>query len=289
MNFLDSLQQTNEIASIPTVAAKVLQMLEQDESDVRRIAHYVEQDVAISTKVVRVANSPMFGLRIPVASISQAIMTIGLARVTNIVLGVSIFSKFVYLRTLARDFLEKFWRHSAATATLARAVASRAKLNFQEMEFLAGLVHDIGKLAMLQAEPERFRILLERIESGASDELDTEQQIFGATHAEAGELIANLWRLPSFVQGAIRLHHEQSCPVEEVAPLVAVVRVADCFAEELGYGIGERSQSQIESHSHWQLLAQRVPDTFTDPSVLREYLEGELEMANALITALTSE
>jgi len=87
MNFLESLQQTNQIASLPTVAAKLLQMLEQEDSDVRRIAHYVEQDVAISTKVIRVANSPMFGLSIPVASISQAIMTIGLMRISNIVLG----------------------------------------------------------------------------------------------------------------------------------------------------------------------------------------------------------
>jgi HD-like signal output (HDOD) protein len=86
-NFLESLQQTNEIASLPTVAAKLLQMLEQENSDVRRIAHYVKQDVAISTKVIRVANSSMFGLRIPVASISQAIMTIGLMRISNIVLG----------------------------------------------------------------------------------------------------------------------------------------------------------------------------------------------------------
>ncbi|RMF33284.1 MAG: HDOD domain-containing protein [Chlorobiota bacterium] len=289
MNFLDSLQQTNEIASLPTVAAKLLQMLEQDDSDVRRLAHYVEQDVAISTKVVRVANSPMFGLRIPVASISQAIMTIGLTRVTNIVLGVSIFSKFVYLRTLAGAFLEQFWRHSAATATLARALASRAKLNFQEMEFLAGLVHDIGKLAMLQSDPERFRILLETIGSGTMDELEAEQQIYGATHAEAGELIANVWRLPSYVQGAIRLHHEGSCSVEDVAPLVAVVRIADYYAEEFGYGIGERHHTPIESHSYWHLLAQRAPETFADPAALCDYLEGELGTASALITALTSE
>ncbi|GIV56278.1 MAG: histidine kinase [Candidatus Kapaibacterium sp.] len=289
MNFLELLQQTNEIASLPSVAAKLLQMLEQDDSDVRRIAHYVEQDVAISTKVVRVANSPIFGLRVPVASISQAIMTIGLTRVTNIVLGVSIFSKFVYLRTLAGGFLEQFWRHSAATATLARAIANRAKLNFQEMEFLAGLVHDIGKLAMLQAEPERFRTLLETVESGTIDELEAEQQIFGATHAETGELIANLWRLPSLVQGAIRLHHEGSCPVEDVAPLVAVVRVADCFAEEFGFGIGERIEIPIESHSYWQLLAERAPQTFADPAALREYLGGELATASALITALMVE
>jgi len=130
MNFLESLQQTNKIASLPTVAAKLLQMLEQEDRDVRRIAHYVKQDVAVSTKVIRVANSPMFVLRIPVASISQAIMTIGLMRVTNIVLGVSIFSKFIFLRTMGGNFIDQFWRHSAATATLARALASRVKFNF---------------------------------------------------------------------------------------------------------------------------------------------------------------
>jgi len=108
MNFLESLQQTNEIASLPTVAAKLLQMLEQEDSDVRRIAHYVEQDVAISTKVIRVANSPIFGLRIPVASISQAIMTIGLMRVTNIILEVSMFSKLFSSEQWAAILLTNF-------------------------------------------------------------------------------------------------------------------------------------------------------------------------------------
>lgn len=288
MNFLESLQQTNEIASLPTVAAKLLQMLEQEDSDVRRIAHYVEQDVAISTKVIRVANSPMFGLRIPVASISQAIMTIGLMRVTNIVLGVSIFSKFIFLRTMGGNFIDQFWRHSAATATLARALASRAKFNFQEMEFLAGLVHDIGKFAMLQAEPEQFQKLRELIENG-TDELIGEQDIFGATHTEAGELIANMWHLPAPIQGAIRLHHETTCPVDEIASLVALVRVADMFAEELGYGIGEQFDQPIESHPFWQLLAQRVPAVFGEIGPVREFLKEEIVTASALITALMAE
>lgn len=288
-NFLDTLQQTHEFASLPIVASKLLRLLDDELVDVRTIARHVEQDVAIASKVVRVANSPIFGLRIPVASVSHAIMTIGMTRVTNIVLGVSIFSKFVYLNTLSSRFLNMFWMHSAVTATLARAIASKARFEFQEMEFLAGLVHDIGKLAMLQADPERFKIVEQKINDGIPD-LDAELEMFGATHTEAGEVIANLWQLPAPIHGVIRLHHDEDCSIEEIESLLSVVRVADLMAEDMGYGIGEQLQAPVPLHHAWRCLSTKSEKlasiTYED---LREQLNGEINSAISLIAALTSD
>lgn len=288
-NFLDILQQTHEFASLPTVACKVLRLLDDDHVDVRTIARHIEQDVAIASKVVRVANSPIFGLRIPVASVSHAIMTIGLTRVTNIVLGVSIFSKFVYLNTLSSRFLTMFWMHSAVTATLARAIASRARFEFQEMEFLAGLVHDIGKLAMLQADPERFKIVEQKTSQGVPD-MDAELEVFGATHTEAGEVVANLWQLPAPIHGVIRLHHDEVCTIEEIESLLAVVRLADLMAEDMGYGIGEQLHTPLPMYHAWQYLStksDRIAQIAYED--LREQLQEETTSAIALIAALTSD
>jgi HD-like signal output (HDOD) protein len=288
MNFLESLQQTQEFATLPTVASKLLQMLDRDDMDVRMLARHIEQDVAIASKVVRVANSPIFGLRIPVASVSHAIMTIGMTRVTNIVLGVSIFSKFVYLSTLAGDFLDRFWIHSAVTAALARAIATKARLDFQEMEFLSGLVHDVGKLAMLQADAQRFKSVQENIAQGGG-ELDAELEIFGATHTEAGEIIANIWKLPPQVQGVIRLHHDRTCSIEDISALLVVVRLADLYAETMGYGIGETGDLQDELNYWWQRFSAVAPANVLQSSdSLSHELEGELGSAQALIAALTS-
>ncbi len=287
MNFIENLQQTQELASLPTVAAKLLTMLEDDSTDVRVIAKHVEQDVAIAAKVVRVANSPIFGLRVPVSSIGQAIMTIGLNRVTNIVLGVSIYSKYVYLTTLAGDYLQQFWMHSAVTATLSRAIARSLKLDFQELEFLTGLVHDIGKLSMLQYDAERFARVRAAINDGVA-ELDAERNEYDATHVEAGEIIANHWKLPPQSQVAIKLHHETEVLDRDLTPLLSVVRVADLLAEKYGYSSGERFNGEIPDTIHWQRL-QQLSKQPLDYSAFENALEQELVAAQSFIQALTAE
>ncbi|MCS7000960.1 MAG: HDOD domain-containing protein [Bacteroidota bacterium] len=289
MDFLHTLQQTNELASLPTVASKLLSLLEDDNADLRTIARYIEQDVAIASKVVRVANSPMFGLRVPVASIPHAIMTIGTTRVTNIVLGVSIFSKFVYLSTLAGSFLSQFWTHSAVTASLARSLVRQAKVDFQEMEFLAGLIHDIGKLAMLQIDVGRFRTVQERMKEGCP-ELQAELEVFGATHTEAGEVICNMWKLPATIQGVVRLHHEANCSISDVELLLSVVQTADALACEFGYSYGETMLHSIDENPGWNRLKAVIP-AFSQWSsdTLCEYVAEDVKSASTLITVLTTE
>jgi HD-like signal output (HDOD) protein len=287
MTLIETLQQTQEFASLPTVAAKLLSMLEDDSTDVRTIARHVEQDVSIATKVVRVANSPMFGLRVPVSSIAQAIMTIGLSRVTNIVLGVSIYSKFIFLQTLAGNYLHQFWMHSAVTATLSRALAKLLRQDFQELEFLAGLVHDIGKLAMLQHDAQRFEQVRAAISEGAN-ELEAERMFFDATHAEAGEVVANLWKLPPHVQLIIKLHHENDLLDDQFASLLAVVRVADLLAERYGFSSGEVLGEEITDTNHWNRLVQLSKRDLSFSEV-EESIEQELASAQSLLQALTSE
>ncbi|MCX7930363.1 MAG: HDOD domain-containing protein [Chlorobi bacterium] len=285
MNIVEHLQQTHEFASLPTVAARLLSMLEDDQIDIRTIAQFVEQDVAIAAKVIRVANSPIFGLRVPVASISQAIMTIGLNRVSNIVLGVSIYSKFILLRTLAGDYLQKFWMHSAVAATLARSLARYVRCDFQELEFLTALVHDIGKLAMLQLDPERFGLVHQAIDAGI-DELESERQYFDAAHTEVGEVIANLWKLPPQVQVAIKLHHENQLHNDELSPLLSVVRVADLAAESYGFTSGEKIDKPIHETIHWKKLESISPQPF-DPEQIDVIFQNDIASAHTLIEALT--
>lgn len=284
---LEQVQHAQDLASLPTVAAHLLQLLERDDVDMRTIAQHVERDVAIATKVIRMANSPAFGLRSPVTSITQAIMTIGLSRVTNIVLSVSIFSKFVYLNTLAGEFLNKFWIHSAVTASMARSLAQRYGMQFQEVEFLAGLVHDIGKLVMLQIDAERFKQVRTKIENGA-DELETETLIFGATHAEIGEVVANLWKLPPIVQGTIRHHHDESHATDKVLPLVTLIRLVDLIAEEFDCGIGEHIHVPLEEQECWKQFCCLSQCSQDDIAQVRQHLREEISTALSLLETLRS-
>lgn len=292
MNFLESIAETQELVSLPTVATKVLSMLEKDEVDIREISKHIESDASITMKILRLANSPMFALRSPVSSINQAILTIGLNRVTNIVLGVSIFSKFVYLsRSSAAQFVDKFWQHSAATASVAKALSTKLRKNFQDAEFLGGLIHDIGKLAMLQHDAELFVKVDKQIIDEQANDGDVERTSFGASHSEAGNVIGRMWKLPDALNSVIAYHDNISEAPAEHKGVVSVVRFADILCEQWGAGIGENVQSvEIQNDISWKNLCSLYPElSSVNVTELCSELEQDYKKASQTLTSMLSD
>lgn len=291
MGFLESIAETQELVSLPTVATKVLSLLEKDDADVRSIAQHVESDASIAMKILRLANSPMFALRSPVSSINQAILTIGLNRVTNIVLGVSIFSKFVYLsRSSAAQFVDKFWAHSAATAAVSKAITVKLKKNFQDAEFIGGLIHDIGKLAMLQYDANSFTDVLKLIDEQDTADIEAEVKIYGATHSQAGEVIARMWKLPDSLQAIVAFHDNPGVAGDHKG-VASVVRLADILCEQWGAGIGEHVQDiTIAEDSSWKNLCSLYPELNSmQADKFCEELKEEYLKASSFLTAMLAD
>ncbi|MBL7997378.1 MAG: HDOD domain-containing protein [Candidatus Kapabacteria bacterium] len=291
MSFLESLAETQELVSLPTVATKVLSLLEKDNADVREISKLVESDASMSLKILRLANSPMFALRTEVASINQAILTVGLNRVTNIVLGVSIFSKFIYLsRSSAAKYVDSFWKHSAATASVAKTLAVRLKKNFQDAEFLGGLIHDIGKLAMLQHDANKFVEMMTLIENGTHDDLAAEAQVYGATHTQAGEVIVRLWKMPQTLQSIV-CYHDNPGAAGDAKAVTSLIRVADLLCEKWGAGIGENvADIDIKNDTAWKNLCSLYPDVAAmDFDALAAELETEFSQASSALQAMLAD
>lgn len=289
MNFLESIAETQELVSLPTVAAKVLTMLDKDDVDVREIAKHIESDASMTMKILRLANSPMFALRSEVSSINQAILTVGLNRVTNIVLGVSIFSKFVYLsRSNAAQFMDKFWSHSAGTAALAKSLTSKIKKSFKDAEFLGGLIHDIGKLAMLQHDASAFSEVLNDIQAG-SNEFEAERKHFGATHNEAGAVIVKMWKLPNELLSVVQ-HHNQPDFSGDHMGISSVIRFSDILCENWGAGINEGSQIENPFDDiSWKTLESIYPELLSlDKQALEADLKAEFDIHASSLKSLLS-
>jgi HD-like signal output (HDOD) protein len=261
MSFINALIETQEFATLPPVAARVLKLLEDDNIDVRDIAQIIETDASLTLKLLRVANSPLYATRTEITSIQQAIITLGLNRLTNIVLGVSIFSRFLMSsQKQAAAIMQKFWWHASCTGIVAKSLSTKIKKFFKESEFIGGLLHDIGKLAMVQFDPAKYMQVVDLIETKGMFDIEAEHEIFGVNHMEVGEHISRLWKLPEELSLIIGRHNHPSQTAQS-SGLIAIVRFADILCELWGAGVYEGFTTvKLEETEPWKVLCANYPE-----------------------------
>jgi putative nucleotidyltransferase with HDIG domain len=223
------MRHVEEFRTIPAVVKKFLEVLENPRLSLEDIATIVSKDQMLTARLLKTVNSPFFGFIYRVATIRQALLLLGLNTAKALLLGVSLFR---HVRGM-----EGLWAHSVGTAILAEMVARRHGLIEQGELFVAGLLHDIGKVFLSVKFPQEYRraLLLAR-EKGALI-VDAEREVFDATHAEIAGWALERWYLPSQLIEAIKYHHEPS-----LAPTwstqTAVVHISDIVARAQGYGSG---------------------------------------------------
>lgn len=234
MDILQKLTQTQEFATLPEVATKILNLTQEEDVDVRNLAHLIETDAPLTIKVLKVSNSAIYGLRSAVASVNQAIITIGLNRLANIVMGISIFSHFmVRSNPEAKQVLEKFWWHSSSTGIVAKSLVEKIGRNFKELEFIGGLLHDFGKMLMMQFDFRSYQKVIDLIQNENLLDIEAERKIFGVHHLEVGDHIARHWKLPTSLINIIGKHSRMAA-LNQDQELTAIVRFADLLCEIWG-------------------------------------------------------
>ena len=192
--------------------ANILNLTNETESDVSQIADVIKKDVSLSAAILRITNSSAFGLFRKITTIDQAVMFLGFKSVRNIALGVGVFNMFPPQK---KDFLSKVWQKSIVTGLAARELCNLTGNKKKEDAFTVGLLHDIGLIAFYAYDRQKAANILEKSESAGGANLDDERLYMGLDHVEAGALLAERWRLPKEIIGAMMNHHkepaEKSC------------------------------------------------------------------------------
>lgn len=200
--------ELNRLPVLPQVLTRLLQELDADNLQLRSLAELIGQDSGLTLKILSVANSSYFRRQREVTSIEQSVNTLGLGTVKMIALSTAM-QQFLN-QLLARtpfDF-NAFWLHSLNTAFIAKALAQAAGVAQTQEAYVAGLLHDIGKLAMACAKPDEYGRLL--AESPDDALLEQEQRRYGITHAEVGAEILARWGISAAVCAAVADHHDLS-------------------------------------------------------------------------------
>lgn len=213
----------------PAVAARILQLLLQENASVKDLSALVEMDIAFSTEILTLANSALFAFRSEITSILQASVLLGFERLKAIALTVGLRS---YVRNFLTPGLLGCWRHSLACALISEQIGP-ACLVEREQAYVAGLVHDIGRLALATIEPVAYKKLMAEAEEKSIDILAREEDLFGVDHPEAGKWLAEQWNLPKLFADVAALHHSEPAPGEP--DMVGVVRVACRLADCIGF------------------------------------------------------
>lgn len=266
-----------ELPTFPAVAAEFMALANDPYASVLQIAEIVERDPALAAKTLKLANSAYIGYSRQVSTIRDAIVLLGLREMRALVLTISVFRAFGELQKRVPPVWEQFWIHSLAVAQTARRLARTLRIKEAEQAYLAGLLHDSGKLLYYLYDAERYILLVEQGYEAGIPMLEAERKQFGNCHPELGCWLLELWNFPPHLAEAV-LYHETPEWADASMPLVGILCMAELLAKAQGLGMGEAlpvDLTGLETHPAWTLLAATYPQvTQIDLSTFVSELAG---------------
>jgi putative nucleotidyltransferase with HDIG domain len=214
-----------------------LALAKDPEVSVSRIVHLAEHDLALTAKVLRLANSSFFAASRPIASVRDAIVWLGLARVMDIILA-SLIAPLEARAIKGYDLgPSELFQHSAVVAVGVEALAREIQKPAPAYGFTAGLLHDVGKIVLTNFVDVDITAILDLAYTEGSSFEDAETSVLGINHAEAGALVLEYWNLPPEIVEVVRFHHNPDMAPNN-SPAVDLVHVSDQLAMTSGIGAG---------------------------------------------------
>ncbi|HBI69917.1 MAG TPA: histidine kinase, partial [Massilia sp.] len=216
------------LPAMPQILVKLLGHLQADDLGMQELAALIAKDAGITGKLLTVANSSAYHRGNRAANLEQALVSLGTDMIKTLVISDSVFQTFNNFPHSGSTDLRAFWKNSLAAAVIARDVARRMDYPHLEEAYLAGLLHNVGRLALLATAPKEYAFNFTALDD--EDLCAVEQRTLQITHAEAGAWLIERWELDSFLADAVLYHHESSERLESAHPLIRIVRLAHLMA-----------------------------------------------------------
>ncbi len=230
----------NSMPTLPTIALRVIDVTSDPESSASDLMKIISPDISITTKILKIANSPFYGLTREISSLQHALTVLGFTEIRNLVIATVAFESFKNFKRDGKFEINKFWKHSFYCGLASKLIATELNIRSNEL-FVAGLVHDIGKLAMFLAFPIEF---MEQVEILSPLKIkhtafEAEKGVFGMTHDEVGMKLLERWMFPKSLIIAVGYHHRpQDTDKKSLFPII--IHVADILTH--AYEIGDECE-----------------------------------------------
>jgi len=227
-----------KLASLPEVCIRVNEMVDDPRSSAADIGSVISRDTALTAQLLRMANSSFYNFPSNIDTISRAVTVVGERELRYLVLALSAVRTFSNIPVELIN-MASFWRHNVYCGVVARLVASKCHVLHSERLFVAGLLHDVGMLVMMNRAPDlEKQALVATAESGEKQQYEAEIELFGFDHAEVGGVLLQQWNLPEALCETVGCHHDIG-KAENARLDAAIIHIANVIANraelEVGY------------------------------------------------------
>ena len=263
-NTFSLIEKSGNLPTLPAILIKLLAACDAEDTPMADIAALISKDPVLSCKVLQLVNSAYYGFRYSFSSLDQAVVYLGANTIKNLAVTMSVHQVFgrKNFDGLKQFNINVFWYHSLLCATLARRIAQKIGFANIDEAYLAGLLHDIGRLILISTFPAEHETILAKTKD-RQNTLWAEKQLLGVTHGETGGWVMQKWRLNSMLADAIRYHHEPPEKIKEAFPLVRIIYTANLLCL--------KSDTSEQKYADADLL------TGLDRSAIAEIVQGAEE------------
>ncbi len=230
------------LPTLPIVVTRLIDLVGNPKTSAGDLDHLISADQALSAKILKVANSAFYGFPRRIATVKLAIVVLGFEAVKNIGLSVALLDRFPEGEAHELFDRRQFWTHAIGCGAAARLLARRLRYRLEAEAFVAGILHDLGKLILIEYFQEKF---LSAVRLARSENLyiaRAEEMVLGVTHAEVGGWLAEKWNLPKQLVSVISRHHgpfpdpDGLDAAERPLDLTCIVHAADALCRSRGIG-----------------------------------------------------
>lgn len=256
INYDEIVGEVGDLPPMPIVAVKVMELLQDPDMSIKQLATTISLDAAVSARMLKIANSSMYGVSRQITTLQNALVLLGDRTVRSLVLASSMSSI-----NKSYGLLEKMlWEESVGCALASRYLSEKLNVAKPDEAFLAGLFSNLGKIIRNNNEPERYRELVEAVYNGASDYSSLELEVFSVPYTTVGAAVLHSWRIAPLLVDSVRWQNQfDEEKNTEVADLSAVVNLASSLCLKLGIGHRESSDDydlvQTQSAQKFRLSA----------------------------------
>ncbi len=242
-----------QIPSLPTVYYEFKEAMDNPEGSFDEISSVIATDPGLSARLLRIVNSAYFGFSSQIETISHAIGVIGLEQLNNLVIATVIMERFKGIPDSVMN-MESFWKHSIACGLAAKIISSHREEINTEKFFVAGMLHDIGRLIIAMTAPFNILSVFMRCKSENIPLQQSEKDIMGFTHADVGKHLLKTWNLPVFHQEVVGNHHQPE-KNPSFCKEASIIHVADHIVNTLALGdSGESAFPCPMNRTAWKAL-----------------------------------
>jgi len=240
-----------DLPPFPAVAIRALRLVSQSETRLSELHDLISADPAFAGEILRLANSPLYGIRVEITSTVQATILLGFERVKGLALTIA-------MRAYIEDFLHipalrASWRHSLACAAVAEELAAASSMD-KDSAYTGALIHDIGRLALAVTQPDLYSQLFQDTTGTPESVLQKERELFGVDHCEAGRLLTTAWNLPQVFIDITSHHHVRT--EQSQLDLIGLIGLACRVADSLGFEFVPHPECES-----YQMLVSQLPET----------------------------